>query len=215
MRHLAVAGLLIALGVGLSALGQSQSQSQPTRPAASPNGQDPDDILNAPMTPPRSDGKTAPQPEPNEDASGTYSSSKDSPSLPEPSPSNADHTGGEIEILPADGVTEMKNWNPHEADKDVEVGLFYFKRNNYRAAEARFRHALTWQDNHAEATYRLALVLEKEGKHAEASQDYEKYLKILPHGEFAAESKKALERLSGTNEGQKKADKKKTTSPPS
>jgi len=109
----------------------------------------------------------------------------------------------------------MKPWNPHTADKDVEVGVFYFKRYNYRAAEARFRDALYWQDNHAEATYRLAVVLEKEGKTGEAQQYYQSYLKILPQGEFASDSKKALARLNATNEGQKKIPKKPATSPPS
>ena len=97
----------------------------------------------------------------------------------------------------------MKPWNPHTADKDVEVGLFYFKRSNYRAAEARFRDALYWQDNHAEATYRLAVVLEKEGKNVEAQQYYRSYLKILPGGEFAADSKKAIGRLSEKKTAQK------------
>jgi hypothetical protein len=31
------------------------------------------------------------------------------------------------------GVQESR-WNPHMAEKDVEVGDFYFKRKNYRAA---------------------------------------------------------------------------------
>jgi tetratricopeptide (TPR) repeat protein len=92
-------------------------------------------------------------------------------------------------------VTEMHPWNPHRADKDVEVGDFYYKRKNFRAAEDRFREALEFQSNHAEATYRLADVLEKEDKHDEAATYYTAYLRILPHGPRADESKKALERL--------------------
>jgi tetratricopeptide (TPR) repeat protein len=92
-------------------------------------------------------------------------------------------------------VSEMHPWNPHRADKDVEVGDFYYKRKNYRAAEDRFREALVFQSNHAEATYRLADVLEKEDKRDEAAEYYAGYLKILPHGARAEESKKALARL--------------------
>ena len=92
-------------------------------------------------------------------------------------------------------VSEMHPWNPHRADKDVEVGDFYYKRKNYRAAEDRFREALVFQSNHAEATYRLADVLEKEDKRDEAAEYYAGYLKILPHGARAEDSKKALERL--------------------
>jgi tetratricopeptide (TPR) repeat protein len=218
MSRVAVAIFAFSLAIGTGAIAQTDSQ----KPATSPAGQNPDDILNAPMTPPRSDDKQAKPADPNLDPNldfpedkGGYSSSKDQPPLAPPG-DDAKHPGsGEMEIVPADGVTEMKPWDPHEADKDVEVGLFYFKRLNYRAAEARYRDALKWQDNHAEARYRLAVVLDKEGKNAEAKQFYESYLKLLPKGEFELDSKKALERLSGTAEGQKKSDKKKATSPPS
>jgi len=92
-------------------------------------------------------------------------------------------------------VQEMKPWNPHKADKDVEVGDFYFKQKNYRAAESRYAEALYWQDNHAIATFRLAEAEEKLGKFAEARKHYESYLKILPEGEYAQLSKQGLERL--------------------
>jgi tetratricopeptide (TPR) repeat protein len=207
MARVALARVLLGLSLALTVSAQNQ------KPSSSPNGQDPDDILNAPMTPPRS-GKPEPQPEADPDAPGTYSSSKDNKDLTPP-PAGDNHDGGDVTIAPSNGVMEMKPWDPHEADKDVEVGMFYFKRNNYRAAEARYRDALKWQDNHGEARYRLGQVLEKEGKKAEARQNYEAYLKILPQGEFAADSRKALERLGSATEGQKKTDKKKATSPPS
>ena len=105
----------------------------------------------------------------------------------------------------------MKPWNPHKADKDVEVGIYYFKLKNYFAAESRFREALYWQDNHAEATYRLALVLEKQGKIPEAKQYYQQYVKILPNGDFAKDSKKALARIGGE---EKKAENKKPIARP-
>lgn len=244
MKAIAVLTFGVFLLAGSAALAQSQSeppdaptpqnapapkkQTQPTPPAkqsSPPTGQDPDDILNSPVTPPRSDDpkkKPAadefPFPEDQENqANHGYSSSKDSqgdigPPLGDTSPPGADLS------KPPDDVTEVKPWNPHEADKDVEVGTFYFHRENYKAAEARFRDALHWQDNHAEATYRLGEVLEKEGKKAEAVQYYQAYLKILPSGPFAADSRKALVRLAAENEGDKKERPKKSTAstfPPS
>ena len=92
-------------------------------------------------------------------------------------------------------VQEFHPYNPHKADKDVEVGDFYFKRGNYRAAESRYAEALLYMSNHATAIYRLAEAREKLGKTAEARKSYEKYLKILPEGEYAAQAKKALARL--------------------
>jgi len=200
---------------------QSQSSSQKsTRPQPSDN---PDDILNSPMTPPRSDESaatpakknTAPEefPFPEEEEHGNYSSSKDTQGDIGPPPGDSAHPGTDIKGEPSDDVMETKPWNPHEADKDVEVGTFYFKRGNYKAAEARFRDALAWQDNDAEAMYRLASTLQKEGKLPEARQYYEGYLAILPHGQFAGDSRKELDKLDASVEGGKTPPKKSATSP--
>ncbi len=78
-------------------------------------------------------------------------------------------------------VREFHPWDPHKAAKDVEVGDYYFKRKNYRAAEDRYREALLYKDNDAIATYRLAICLEKMDRPDEARQEYESYLKILPY----------------------------------
>jgi Flp pilus assembly protein TadD len=77
----------------------------------------------------------------------------------------------------------------------VEVGDFYFKRKNYRAAEDRYREALRYKDNDAIATIRLAVCLEKLGILDDARAEYESYLRILPHGPQAAEAQKAIDRL--------------------
>jgi tetratricopeptide (TPR) repeat protein len=93
------------------------------------------------------------------------------------------------------GVGEFHPWNPHKAAKDIEVGDFYFKRKNYRAAEDRYREALFYKDNDAIATFRLAVCLEKLAQPEEARKEYESYLKILPHGPQAEEARKAIDRL--------------------
>jgi hypothetical protein len=156
----------------------------------------------APTAPPRS----APR-GPND------SSSKDRNVDISPPADDEKHEGSDlVGPDPAPGVVEMLPWNPHKADKDVEVGIYYFKQKNYSAAESRFREALHWQDNHAEATYRLALSLEKQGKTPEAKQYYLQYLKILPNGELAKDARKALDRITG--EGSNKAENKPPTSRP-
>src|SRR6266540_157532 len=48
-------------------------------------------------------------------------------------------------------VQEFHPWNPMKALKDVEVGDFYFKRKNYRAALDRYKEALYYKDNDAMA----------------------------------------------------------------
>lgn len=96
---------------------------------------------------------------------------------------------------PDDSVTELHPWDPHKAQKDVEIGDFYFKRQNYRAALSRYCEALSYKPNDATATFRIAESLDKAGDLAEARTYYQSYLKILPGGPFAAQSKKALERI--------------------
>jgi len=92
-------------------------------------------------------------------------------------------------------VQEVHPWNPMKALKDVEVGDYYFKRKNYRAALDRYKEALFYKDNDAIASFRLAQCQEKMGDKSEAKKYYEQYLKILPEGEFAKEARTSLDRL--------------------
>lgn len=92
-------------------------------------------------------------------------------------------------------TSELKPWNPHKAMKNVEVGDYYFKRGNYRAAVSRYREALEWKPKDAMATFKLAQALDKTDQKSEAAEQYQAYLKILPHGINAEDCKKALQRL--------------------
>jgi tetratricopeptide (TPR) repeat protein len=103
----------------------------------------------------------------------------------------------------SNGITEFHTWDPHKAAKSVEVGDFYFKRQNYRAAEDRYREALRYKDNDAVATIKLAVCLEKLGVLDDARAEYESYLKILPHGPQSEEAQKAIARLKAHSESAK------------
>ncbi len=135
------------------------------------------------QAPPRPDRKPA--------GNDEESSSKDTKADLTPPSDDATHPGSAA----ATDVNEFHVYDPHKAEKDVEVGDFYFKRKNYRAAASRYRSALTWKPNDAIATFRLAQALEKTGDAADARTNYEAYLKILPHGSNAKEAQQALERL--------------------
>jgi len=93
------------------------------------------------------------------------------------------------------GVQEFHPWNPMKALKDVEVGDYYFRRKNYRAALERYKEALYYKDNDAIASFRLAVCQEKLGDKTEARKYYEQYLKILPEGPFAKDAHAALDRF--------------------
>ncbi len=96
---------------------------------------------------------------------------------------------------PNSGGLDARSYNPHRAAKATEVGDFYYKRGSYRAALSRYREALQWKPNDAEATFKLAETFEKLGRLPEARTNYEEYLKILPEGKHDKEAHKALERL--------------------
>jgi tetratricopeptide (TPR) repeat protein len=112
----------------------------------------------------------------------------------------------EIDVLPPSGdekhpgadeseFNEFHPWDPHKAMKCIEVGDWYFKQGNYRAAISRYREALEWKPKDAEATYKLGEVQEKTGDLTAALGSYQEYLKLLPKGPYAEKAQKGVERL--------------------
>ena len=99
------------------------------------------------------------------------------------------------ESIDVSGVQEFHPWNPMKALKNIEVGDFYFKRKNYKAALERYKEALYYKDGDALASFRLAVCQEKLGDKADARKYYEQYLKILPEGPFAKDAHASLDRL--------------------
>jgi Tfp pilus assembly protein PilF len=106
----------------------------------------------------------------------------------------------------------FRPWDPHRAAKDVEVGEYYLKQKNYRAALERFNDALLYKPNDADATFDLALTQEKLDLFDKARRNYSKYLEIVPGGPKAKECQEALKRLeardgepSSTDDAAKKA----------
>jgi tetratricopeptide (TPR) repeat protein len=172
--------------------------SQPDEPTSDQDGPPPA------QEPPRS----APGSEPG------VSSSRENPvDLAPPADDAKTHpnSGGVEEDV---GVAEFHPFDPHKAAKDIEVGDFYYKRQNYRAAIERYREALLYKPNDAIAIFSLADSLEKVGQRGEAASNYEAYLKILPFGPKAAEARKGLERLKvGAPKGANSANAAKVAAP--
>ena len=92
-------------------------------------------------------------------------------------------------------VHETYPFDPHRAAKDVEVGEFYLRQKNYRAALDRFNDALHYKPKDAIATFRLAQTQEQLGLLEAAYRNYDSYLEILPEGPLAKDSKEALKRI--------------------
>jgi tetratricopeptide (TPR) repeat protein len=143
--------------------------------------------------------KNAPPPKetkpPRSDQAGPdESSSRDTQIDVTPPPGDLkDHPGADLDTPSESG--EFTPWDPHKAMKSIEVGDFYFKRENYSAAISRYREALEYKPHDAEATYKLAAALEKSGDLKGAMQDYQDYLKVLPHGPYADKAQMGIDRL--------------------
>ncbi len=120
------------------------------------------------------------------------SSSKDTRIDTSPPPNDAtNHPDSSV-----DDVLEFHPFDPHKAMKDIEVGDYYFKRENYRGAVSRYEEALVYKPKDADATLKLARALEKLKKYDDARDNYEALLKIIHEGKEADEAKQALQRLS-------------------
>ncbi|HYX52359.1 MAG TPA: tetratricopeptide repeat protein [Candidatus Limnocylindrales bacterium] len=176
-----------------------------------------DSMDNQPHIQPRKDEKekrpAKPAPQPSDEQSGTGAQPPDQKSVQTPSaspvaPSLDDEPQGEsssrdslidLNAAPATRkvtiAPENYPYDPHRAVKDIEVGNFYLKQKNYRAALDRFHDALLYKPNDAEATYGLAVTQEKLELWDEAYKTYSKYLEILPRGPMAPDSKQALARI--------------------
>ncbi len=86
------------------------------------------------------------------------------------------------------------SFNPLEADKDIKIGLYYFKKGNYKASANRFREATLWNPTSAEAFLRLGESAEKLKDKKAASEAYTKFLALAPDGKDAESVKKKLAR---------------------
>jgi tetratricopeptide (TPR) repeat protein len=152
--------------------------------------------------PPRSD-------QPQSDSG--YSSSKQT---------KVDLADPDTDRRPGPGITEEITrreypYDPHKAEKDLEVGDFYFKRKNYRAAIDRYKEALLYKPNFALVMYRLAEAYQATRQNELAVRSCADYIKTVPNGEFVEACKSLAERLGSSRPGDRSSDKEEAATSPS
>jgi tetratricopeptide (TPR) repeat protein len=167
---------VVCLGLTYTAVAQSPDDGPVTRVPVDKSAPPPQDNRKAP---PRSD-KIAPD----------ESSSKQTEIDVTPPSGDEKHPGAEDSE-----VGEFHPWDPHKAMKCIEVGDWYYKQGNYRAAISRYQEALDWKPKDADATYKLGEVQEKNGDFTSALGNYQAYLKLLPKGPYAAKAQQGIDRV--------------------
>ncbi|HEU5413667.1 MAG TPA: tetratricopeptide repeat protein [Candidatus Angelobacter sp.] len=166
-----------------------------------------DDQDNQPHITPRKEekqqriAKPTPTPPPEQPATGqpqqpqpTGESSSADSGMSSSRDSQIDFNAGP-RTAPVNPVNEDVNYDPHRAEKDIEVGNYYLRQKNYRAALERFHDALLYKPNDASATYGLGVTQEKLDLFSVAYNSYSKYLEILPHGPMAKEAEEGARRM--------------------
>jgi tetratricopeptide (TPR) repeat protein len=162
---------------------------------------------NQPHITPR---KSPPEPTPRPRATPSPQEPQEQPQLQTPpatqAPGESSSRDSQADFSPAPRVNEpppttnkdegtFLPYDPHKAEKDVEVGNYYLRHKNYRAALERFNDALTYKSNDAEATFGLAVTQEKLDLLNQAYQSYRAYLKIMDSGPHAKECHDAINRI--------------------
>ena len=90
---------------------------------------------------------------------------------------------------------KVYSFNPLQADKEIRIGGFYFKKGSYKAAARRFEEATKWNPGLAEAWVRWGEALEKQRNKTGAREAYAKFVELAPDDKRSPEIRKKLEKL--------------------
>ena len=89
-------------------------------------------------------------------------------------------------------TTKEYAFNPLQASKEMQVGRFYMKKGNYRAAALRFQEATRWDGTNPDAYLLLGEAREKQKDQVAAREAYAKYLELAPDAKNASDIRKKL-----------------------
>ncbi|HEX6545740.1 MAG TPA: tetratricopeptide repeat protein [Bryobacteraceae bacterium] len=101
-------------------------------------------------------------------------------------------------IPEADGKASSEpdyRFNPLQAKKEFDVGMFYFKKSDYRGAIGRFERAVKWNPGYTEAYFKLGEAQAKMKHMDEAKKALAKVIHLDPKSKEAKEAKKLMAKL--------------------
>ena len=86
-------------------------------------------------------------------------------------------------------------YNPIQAEKELKIGNFYFKKGSWRAAAMRFDEATKWNPGFADAWLRLGEARERMGDREGTIAAFKQFLEVAPEHKRAGEIDKRLKTL--------------------
>ena len=101
-------------------------------------------------------------------------------------------------IPEADGKASTKpdyRFNPLRAKKEFDVGMFYFKKSDYRGAISRFEEAVQWNPGYTEAYFKLGEAQAKMKHTDDDKKALTKVLRLDPKSKEAKEARKLMAEL--------------------
>jgi len=91
---------------------------------------------------------------------------------------------------------QQAQYNPREAEKDVEVATFYMRKGDPDASIPRLEEAIRLRPNYAKPRLMLAEIYEKKEDKENALKYYREYLQVYPHAPDAKKVEKKIAKLS-------------------
>jgi tetratricopeptide (TPR) repeat protein len=101
--------------------------------------------------------------------------------------------------IPEEDETQKQTeyrFNPLQAKKELDTGVFYMRKRSYRAAAARFEEATRWNPSWAEAYLKLGEAQVKLKHSDDARRALAKVVELSPDSKEANEAKKLSGQLS-------------------
>jgi tetratricopeptide (TPR) repeat protein len=83
-------------------------------------------------------------------------------------------------------------FNPVQAQQEIKVGNFYFRKGSFRSAALRFEEATKWDESSAEAWRRLGEAQEKCGNKPAAKAAWKRVLELEPNAKDSRQLRKKL-----------------------
>lgn len=114
-----------------------------------------------------------------------------------PASSSQAGQSGQKQSQPQTPAADDHKYDTLNAEKDIEVGMFYMHKGDIDAAIPRFEDAAKLRPDYGKPRLLLAEAYEKKKDPIAAVKYYKEYLKVYPHAPDVKKIEKKIEKLQG------------------